>query len=109
MSPCCVLTPWAVLASKGVSTLMSAPGCHIKLPDAPLPVRCRRRCCCRRCPRSRSWLYPDGSLRDYQFKAAWRLIGSNSLVCLPTGTGKTLIAAVVMFNYYRWFPKVGRT
>jgi len=26
------------------------------------------------------------------------------LVSLPTGLGKTLIAAVVMYNYYRWFP-----
>jgi ERCC4-related helicase len=61
------------------------------------------------CPNFRAWLYPDSStLREYQFKAAWRLISSNSLVCFPTGTGKTLIAAVVMFNYYRWFPKVGR-
>ncbi|CAN0555872.1 unnamed protein product, partial [Ectocarpus sp. 12 AP-2014] len=29
----------------------------------------------------------------------------NTLVALPTGLGKTLIAAVVMYNYYRWFPK----
>lgn len=28
----------------------------------------------------------------------------NTLVSLPTGLGKTLIAAVVMYNYYRWFP-----
>ena len=25
-------------------------------------------------------------------------------MCLPTGLGKTFIAAVVMYNYYRWFP-----
>ena len=24
--------------------------------------------------------------------------------CLPTGLGKTLIAAVLMYNYHRWFP-----
>lgn len=59
------------------------------------------------CVCHRSWLYPDSStLREYQFKAAWRLISSNSLVCFPTGTGKTHIAAVVMYNFYRWFPKV---
>jgi Fanconi anemia group M protein len=29
---------------------------------------------------------------------------TNTLVSLPTGLGKTLIAAVVMYNYYRWFP-----
>ncbi len=26
-------------------------------------------------------------------------------MCLPTGLGKTFIAAVVMYNYYRWFPE----
>lgn len=25
-------------------------------------------------------------------------------MALPTGLGKTLIAAVVMYNYFRWFP-----
>lgn len=30
----------------------------------------------------------------------------NTLVCLPTGLGKTLIAAVVMYNFSRWFPQV---
>ena len=30
----------------------------------------------------------------------------NTLVCLPTGLGKTFIAAVVMYNFYRWFPRV---
>ena len=32
-------------------------------------------------------------------------IYKNTLVSLPTGLGKTLIAAVVMYNYYRFFPK----
>lgn len=27
----------------------------------------------------------------------------NTLVTLPTGLGKTLIASTVMFNFYRWF------
>ena len=31
---------------------------------------------------------------------------TNTLVCLPTGLGKTLIAAVVMHNFCRWFPEV---
>jgi Fanconi anemia group M protein len=31
---------------------------------------------------------------------------TNALVCLPTGLGKTLIAAVVMHNFARWFPEV---
>ena len=25
-------------------------------------------------------------------------------MCLPTGLGKTFIGAVVMYNYFRWFP-----
>jgi ERCC4-related helicase len=28
----------------------------------------------------------------------------NTLVWLPTGLGKTLIAAVVMYNFHRWYP-----
>lgn len=27
------------------------------------------------------------------------------MVCLPTGLGKTFIAAVVMHNFFRWFPR----
>lgn len=38
---------------------------------------------------------------------AWFACRHNTLVCLPTGLGKTLIAAVVMYNHYRWFPTVG--
>lgn len=43
-------------------------------------------------------------LRDYQFAITKKALFSNTLVALPTGLGKTLIAAVVMFNYFRWFP-----
>ena len=35
-----------------------------------------------------------------------RALLANTLVCLPTGLGKTLIAAVVMYNFFRWFPGV---
>lgn len=28
----------------------------------------------------------------------------NSMIVLPTGFGKTFIAAVVMYNFYRWYP-----
>lgn len=50
-------------------------------------------------------------LRDYQFAITKKALFSNTLVALPTGLGKTLIAAVVMYNYFRWFPdgKVLRT
>jgi Fanconi anemia group M protein len=44
-------------------------------------------------------------MRDYQFSIVQTALFSNTLVSLPTGLGKTLIAAVVMFNFFRWFPK----
>jgi Fanconi anemia group M protein len=30
---------------------------------------------------------------------------TNTLIALPTGLGKTFIAAVVMYNYFQWFPE----
>ena len=54
-----------------------------------------------------NWIYPlDENFpeRKYQFEMARTSIMTNTLVSLPTGLGKTLIAAVVMYNYYRWFP-----
>ncbi|KAI8897710.1 hypothetical protein BC833DRAFT_592599 [Globomyces pollinis-pini] len=53
----------------------------------------------------KTWIYPiNYSLREYQYKICLAALASNTLVCLPTGLGKTFIAAVVMFNYFRWFP-----
>ena len=43
-------------------------------------------------------------VRKYQRDIILSAIVNNTLVCLPTGLGKTLIAAVVMYNYLRWFP-----
>lgn len=52
------------------------------------------------------WLYPKHPpMRSYQFRMVRSALLANTLVCLPTGLGKTLIAAVVMYNYYRWFPQ----
>jgi hypothetical protein len=48
-------------------------------------------------------------LRDYQFHITQTALFQNTLVALPTGLGKTLIAAVVMFNYFRWFPEGNAT
>ncbi|KAK4256250.1 hypothetical protein QN277_009138 [Acacia crassicarpa] len=54
----------------------------------------------------KTWIYPvNVPLRDYQFAITKSAIFSNTLVALPTGLGKTLIAAVVMYNYFRWFPR----
>ena len=53
-----------------------------------------------------TWRYPSNyEKRDYQFAMVESALFRNSLICLPTGLGKTLIAAVVMYNFYRWFPK----
>ena len=52
-----------------------------------------------------TYVYPAQiSRREYQYEMTRNALLTNSLVCLPTGLGKTLIAAVVMYNYYRWFP-----
>lgn len=53
-----------------------------------------------------TWIYPSNySIRKYQQDIVSKCLFSNTLVSLPTGMGKTLIAAVVMYNYYRWYPK----
>ncbi|KAL9093763.1 MAG: hypothetical protein Q9159_000064 [Coniocarpon cinnabarinum] len=51
-----------------------------------------------------SWIYPTniGSIRDYQYNIVQRGLFNNLLVALPTGLGKTFIAATVMLNWYRW-------
>ena len=56
---------------------------------------------------ARYWAYPDHvPERKYQIMAISKALLSNTLICFPTGLGKTLIAAVVMNNFVRWFPKV---
>ena len=42
--------------------------------------------------------------RQYQLDISQTAMLHNTLVSLPTGLGKTLIAAVVMYNFYHWFP-----
>ncbi|CAI9740947.1 anemia group M [Octopus vulgaris] len=50
------------------------------------------------------WIYPTNyPVRQYQFDIAKEALFTNTLVVLPTGLGKTFIAAVVMFNFYRWY------
>lgn len=51
-----------------------------------------------------TWVYPTnlGTIRDYQYNIVNRSLFHNTLVALPTGLGKTFIAATVMLNYYRW-------
>lgn len=52
----------------------------------------------------RTWVYPTnlGPIRDYQFSIVKNGLFNNTLVALPTGLGKTFIAATVILNFYRW-------
>lgn len=51
-----------------------------------------------------TWVYPLnlGPIRDYQFSIVKNGLFNNMLVALPTGLGKTFIAATIMLNYFRW-------
>ncbi|RNA42368.1 Fanconi anemia group M [Brachionus plicatilis] len=57
------------------------------------------------------WIYPvneNQPMRSYQFSIVEQCLHKNTMVVLPTGMGKTFIAAVVMYNFYRWYP-LGKT
>lgn len=43
-----------------------------------------------------------GAIRDYQYSIVKNGLYHNTLVALPTGLGKTFIAATVMLNFFRW-------
>ena len=51
-----------------------------------------------------TWIYPInlGAIRDYQYSIVARGLYHNMLVALPTGLGKTFIAATIMLNWFRW-------
>ena len=53
---------------------------------------------------SKKYYLRSKSFREYQFKAVQTCLFQNTLVSLPTGLGKTFIAANVILNYYKWFP-----
>ena len=51
------------------------------------------------------WIYPTNyPVREYQYNIVQNALLKNTLVTLPTGLGKTFIASVVMYNFYRWYP-----
>ncbi|KAI3429818.1 hypothetical protein D9Q98_010131 [Chlorella vulgaris] len=71
----------------------------ITVPTTTGGIRLHRVC-------ARHWVFPKGvSQRRYQLACIKTALLTNALVCLPTGLGKTLIAAVVMHNFARWFPE----
>jgi ATP-dependent DNA helicase MPH1 len=53
---------------------------------------------------AKTWVYPLnlGKIRDYQYNIVSRGLFHNTLVALPTGLGKTFIAATVILNWFRW-------
>lgn len=54
---------------------------------------------------AQQFVYPTNyAVREYQLTITEKALYHNTLVSLPTGLGKTLIASVVMYNFYRWFP-----
>jgi hypothetical protein len=54
----------------------------------------------------RTWIYPTNyPVRTYQFDIVQSCLYDNTLVSLPTGLGKTFIAAVLMYNFFRWYPQ----
>ena len=72
----------------------------IVLPYQPGPVPLANEC-------ADTWIYPVVAAypkRQYQYDITCAAIQQNTLVSLPTGLGKTLIAAVVLYNFYRWYP-----
>ena len=53
-----------------------------------------------------SWVYPKISsknFREYQFNIVKNCLLNNTLVCLPTGLGKTFISSCVIYNFHLWF------
>jgi Fanconi anemia group M protein len=60
---------------------------------------------------SKTYIYPESEeypTRQYQVEMTETALNYNTLVSLPTGLGKTLIAAVVMYNFHRWFAPRGK-
>lgn len=52
------------------------------------------------------WIYPNNMpIRPYQKQAVEKALFNNAMIVLPTGFGKTFIAAVVMYNFWRWYPQ----
>ena len=55
---------------------------------------------------SKTFLYNNAKeVRAYQVRMALAAAQRNTLIVLPTGMGKTFIAAMVISNFQRWFPE----
>lgn len=77
----------------------AAPEFKAPLSQDDTPPKCDEAACA-------TFVYPSNfPRREYQLSIVRKALMKNTLVCLPTGLGKTFIAAVVMYNFYRWFPE----
>lgn len=55
---------------------------------------------------AKKFIYPiNMNRRDYQYNIVQKALYDNVLVALPTGLGKTFIAAVVILNFFHWYPQ----
>lgn len=53
-----------------------------------------------------TYIYPKNyEVRKYQQEMTRTALFNNTIICLPTGLGKTMIASCVMYNFDRWFPE----
>jgi len=75
-------------------------------PKAPSPTKRETGPCEGFCEHAgQRWIYPNNlPIRGYQKAAVELALFNNAMIVLPTGFGKTFIAAVVMYNFYRWYP-----
>ena len=68
-------------------------------PPKPMKLQPDREAC-------KTFVYPlNKPLREYQYNIVAKALFTDTLVALPTGLGKTFLAAVLMYNFYRWFPQ----
>ena len=53
----------------------------------------------------KKFYYPSSKklFREYQFNILKSSLQTNTLICLPTGLGKTLIASLIIYNFDKWF------
>ena len=54
---------------------------------------------------TQKFFYPSSKklFREYQFNILKTCLQTNTLICLPTGLGKTLIASLIIYNFNKWF------
>lgn len=60
-------------------------------------------------PRSKAWLVPAGAaLAEGERGAVLSCIQRNTLLSLSWGRDIPMLLAILVYNFVRWFPEVGR-